>query len=137
MRSEHRIVRKDTTGNKALVWVHVQGRNEAWDCEVYGYCAFLYTMQGRHAETVFRQREKLFADALQGDLLDPPKPAQLTDGEIKTDDVQTSAQEAEVDEEETQAIEQQAVIDAMAQQQVKKWNTRSQPPRKKSFVNNW
>lgn len=137
MRSEHRIVRKDTTGNKALVWVHVQGRNEAWDCEVYGYGAFLYTMQGRHAETVFRQREKLFADALQGDLLDPPKPAQITDSEIKIDDVQTSAQATEVDEEETQAIEQQAVIDAMAQQQVKKWNTRTQPLRKKSFVNNW
>lgn len=83
MRSEHRVLRKDSTGTKVMMWVHVQGRNEAWDCEVLAYAAFLYTMQGRHTETVFRQREKLFAEARQGDLLDPVEPPKITDTEIQ------------------------------------------------------
>lgn len=78
MRSESRIQVKDNSGTKVLMWVHLTGRNEAWDCEVLGYAAYLYAMQGRHAETFFRQREKLYAVQLQGDLLDStsfPKPA--------------------------------------------------------------
>ena len=73
MRSEHRVLRKDSSGNKVMMWVHVTGRNEAWDCEVLAYAAHLYAMQGRHAETLYRQREKLYAIQAQGDLLDPDR----------------------------------------------------------------
>ena len=90
MRAEHRVLRKEGNGNKVMMWVHASGRNEAWDCEVLAYAAFLYTIQGRHAETVFRQREKLFAAELQGDLLDPRRTAQLPDTEIKTNSEETA-----------------------------------------------
>ena len=72
VRSERREWRKDGRGNKALWWVKGSERNEAWDCEVYCYAAFLYLMSGRHAETVFRNREKLFLSSLQMDILDIP-----------------------------------------------------------------
>lgn len=134
MRSEQRILRKDSTGNKTLMWIHVTGRNEAWDCEVYAYGAYLYTMQGRHAETVFRQRERLFAAVLQGDLLDAASSApQQPDGEIKTDDVQ-----APIDsDEEVALIEKQAAADAAVQLQVRQWNTPKQAFKKKSFAKSW
>lgn len=82
MRSEHRIMHKDTKGNKNMMWVHVTGRNEAWDCEVLAYAAYLYAMQGRHAETFFRQREQIYSHQVQGDLLDavnqaPPEPTPI------------------------------------------------------------
>ena len=84
MRAEQRVLRKDASGNKVMMWVHTTGRNEAWDCEVLAYAAYLYAIQGRHAETFFRQREKLFADQAQGDLLDPARqPAQ--EPQAKTD----------------------------------------------------
>jgi phage terminase large subunit GpA-like protein len=70
MRSERREWRRDTQGNKSLWWIKGSERNEAWDCEVYVYAAYLYSMQGQHAETVFRNREKLFGRARQLDLLD-------------------------------------------------------------------
>lgn len=72
MRNEHRILHKDKSGNKIMMWI-ATGRNEAWDCEVLAYAAHLYAMQGRHAETLFRQREKLYAQEVQGDLLDPAR----------------------------------------------------------------
>ena len=129
MRSEHRVLRKDNAGNKIMMWVHVQGRNEAWDCEVLAYAAFLYIMQGRHAETVFRQREKLFSIALQGDLLDPV--AHQVDGEIKTeeeppagDDVQTSAPATALPE----------VADAAALRTKVFQPKRTVMPRRKGFV---
>lgn len=91
MRSEQRILHKDNSGNKVMMWVHLSGRNEAWDCEVLGYAAYLYTIQGRHAETVFSQREKLYQDARQGDLLapqvTPPNPVVHTPAPEKTDEV--------------------------------------------------
>lgn len=69
MRSERREWRKDGQGHKALWWVKGSERNEAWDCEVYAYAAYLYAMSGRHAEIVFREREKLHASTRQMDLL--------------------------------------------------------------------
>lgn len=72
MRSEQRILQKPKAGTKVLMWVHTTGRNEAWDCEVMAYAAYLYAMQGRHSDSFFRQREKLFAEQLQGDLLEQP-----------------------------------------------------------------
>ncbi|MGL4576378.1 MAG: terminase gpA endonuclease subunit [Burkholderiaceae bacterium] len=71
MRSEHRQLVKDKNGNKVMLWQRTGAtRNEDWDCEVLAYGAYLYAMQGRHAEAVFKDRERLFAQARQGDLLD-------------------------------------------------------------------
>jgi phage terminase large subunit GpA-like protein len=88
LRSERRQWRRDTQGNKALWWVKGSERNEAWDCEVYVYAAFLYAMSGRHADTVWTAREKLFAFTRQLDLLDDGAPAP----------VQASASSAAADE---------------------------------------
>jgi len=81
MRSEQRVLVKDKTGTKVMMWVHQTGRNEAWDCEVLAYAAYLYTIQGRHAETLLRQREAIYSIQQQGDLLTQPAtqpPAQPT-----------------------------------------------------------
>jgi phage terminase large subunit GpA-like protein len=69
LRSERREWRRDVQGHKALWWVKGSERNEAWDCEVYAYAAYLYAMAGQHAETVFRNREKLFGAVRQLELL--------------------------------------------------------------------
>jgi phage terminase large subunit GpA-like protein len=69
LRAEKREWRRDHQGNKALWWVQGSARNEAWDCEVYNYAAYLYAMSGRNAETVWVAREKLFGKVLQLDLL--------------------------------------------------------------------
>lgn len=62
LRAERRVWRKDGSGGRVLWWECPSGaRNEAWDCEVYAYAAYLYTMSGQHAETVWRAREQLFA----------------------------------------------------------------------------
>lgn len=74
MRSERREWRRDTQGRKALWWVKGSERNEAWDCEVYAYAAFLYAMSGRHADAVWAGREKLYATTRQLDLLDDGAP---------------------------------------------------------------
>jgi phage terminase large subunit GpA-like protein len=83
MRSEKREWRRDLQGHKALWWVKGSERNEAWDCEVYAYAAFLYAMSGRHAEAVWAAREKLYGAVRQLELLDdgaanPAAPAQQT-----------------------------------------------------------
>lgn len=70
LRSERREWRRDMQGRKALWWVKGSERNEAWDCEVYAYAAYLYAMSGRHTETVFRERERLLGQRRQLDLLD-------------------------------------------------------------------
>lgn len=75
LRSERRQYRRDMQGNKALWWVKGAERNEAWDCEVYVYAAFLYAMSGRHAETVWAAREKLYGRTRQLELLDDGAPA--------------------------------------------------------------
>jgi phage terminase large subunit GpA-like protein len=89
MRSEKREWRRDQQGKKALWWVKGSERNEAWDCEVYAYGAYLYAMSGQHAETVFRAREKLFGKVEQMDLLDgavqTPAPAGEGDEAPQTD----------------------------------------------------
>jgi len=79
LRAERRVWRKDgKTGNRVLWWECPSGvRNEAWDCEVYGYAAYLYTMSGQHAETVWRAREQLFAPR-HPDLFDQPAIASPT-----------------------------------------------------------
>jgi len=77
LRSERREWRRDMQGHKALWWVKGKERNEAWDCEVYGYAAYLYAMAGQHAETVFRNREKLFGQVRQMELLDENLPARI------------------------------------------------------------
>lgn len=72
LRSERRYPRRDRRGRKFLVWDKVKDgeRNEAWDCECYAYAAFLYAMQGRHADAVWSAREKFFGAARQLELLD-------------------------------------------------------------------
>jgi phage terminase large subunit GpA-like protein len=67
--AEKREWRRDRTGKKALWWVKTSARNEAWDLLVYGYAAFLYAMAGRHAEVVWREREKIYGEVHQLDLL--------------------------------------------------------------------
>ena len=81
MRSERREWRKAEQGRKALWWVKTAERNEAWDCEVYIQAALLYAMSGRHAETVWNAREKLYGQQRQLDLLDDgaPRPAPVMD----------------------------------------------------------
>jgi phage terminase large subunit GpA-like protein len=74
MRSERREWRKAEQGRRALWWVKGSERNEAWDCEVYLYAALLYAMSGRHAETVWAAREKLYGQVRQLDLLDDGAP---------------------------------------------------------------
>lgn len=133
LRSERREWRRDTRGNKDLWWVKGAGRNEYWDCEVYLYAAFLYAMSGRHAESVWREREKLYAAAVQRELsLD----GALDDGA----DVQTpapgvaQAEEAERSEHGSQEIA--APVNR---------GTQSVPPprpspsrrRSRGFVNRW
>ncbi|MEY2892664.1 MAG: hypothetical protein RJA98_2572 [Pseudomonadota bacterium] len=80
MRSEKREWRRDNQGNKALWWIKGSERNEAWDCEVYSYAAFLHVMLGRHQEAVWAAREKLFGSVQQLDLLTavPALPAQTS-----------------------------------------------------------
>jgi phage terminase large subunit GpA-like protein len=70
LRGERREWRKNKQGDKALWWVKGAERNEAWDCEVYAYVAFLYAVSGQHPETVWRQREKLFGTVQQLPLLE-------------------------------------------------------------------
>lgn len=68
--AERRELRRDKNGNKAFWWVKTAARNEGWDLLVYGWAAFLYAMQGRHAEKIWRDREALYgATATQMDLL--------------------------------------------------------------------
>jgi phage terminase large subunit GpA-like protein len=80
LRSERREWRRDMQGHKSLWWVKGNERNEAWDCEVYNFAAYLYAMAGQHAETVFVNREKLFGKTRQleliGDAAEPDQPQQ-------------------------------------------------------------
>lgn len=121
LRSETRTWRRDTQGNKALWWIKGSERNEAWDCEVYNYAAFLYAMAGQHAETVFSAREKLFGKVRQLELLDDGSPAP-----------QTSAPQPDGEIVEPDAAETEAVRAAVPSRNYT-------PPRKKrgGFVNRW
>jgi phage terminase large subunit GpA-like protein len=118
LRSEKREWRRDTQGHKALWWVKGTERNEAWDCEVYLYAAYLYAMSGQHAETVFRNREKLFGKVRQLELLDDGAPVQTP---AQADDAEIVEPEAE----EAEAI--RAPVPAR----------RPSPPKRRGFVNRW
>lgn len=102
MRSERREWKKDTRGNKALVWVKGDGVHEAWDCEVYGYAAYLYLMAGRHAETVFRNRERLLASTVQPDMFEAPPVGPPTTPEQPDQDVHDQDGQGDQDEHEEQ-----------------------------------
>jgi phage terminase large subunit GpA-like protein len=131
LRAENRVWERDRRNTKRLVWKGTQ-RNEAWDCEVYNYAAFLYAMSGRHAETVFRERERLFGSARQLDLLDAPA-AEHTDS-LATEpadetpasaDAQTSQQDIAAEDERIRAP--MAMVKRRAQRL----------PRRGGFVPGW
>jgi phage terminase large subunit GpA-like protein len=84
VRAEKREWRKDTQGRKALWWVKSAARNEAWDCEVYLYAAYLYAMSGRHADAVWAAREKVYGRVQQLDLLDQPDTDQAATADSAT-----------------------------------------------------
>lgn len=133
LRSERREWRKDSKGHKELWWVAGSDpRNEAWDCEVYLYAALLYAMSGRHAEIVYREREKLFGAVRQLDLLDAgaaqaPALQSGTDGPaVAVDQVDAS------DDAETEPA-QEVTRPPIAQQN----RRRRTPPRRGGFVSNW
>lgn len=105
LRSERREWRRDMQGHKALWWVKGTERNEAWDCEVYAYAAYLYAMSGRHAETVFRERERLYGERRQLELLDdgapvpPQEPTSSQEDLAKAHAIETSGHAADAEAE--------------------------------------
>lgn len=131
MRSENRVLTKQKKdGKKLMVWQHTTNeRNEDWDCEVLAYAAYLYAMQGRHAESVFKDRERVFAMARQGDLLDAAVAEAPT-----AETVQTSAQKPP-------ASEPKKDSDALVQQSLKDFaRVQELPPMKRprrGFVNRY
>lgn len=76
LRAERRIGMRNKRGERELWWVKGSERNEAWDCEVYAYAAYLYVMHGRHPEQVWRQRERVYA---------PPSPDLFDRGEAASE----------------------------------------------------
>jgi phage terminase large subunit GpA-like protein len=79
LRAEETRWQRDTKGRRELWWLNPKGaRNEAWDLETYAYATFLYCLQGRLAENVWRDREKLFGRARQLELLDDGAPAPVS-----------------------------------------------------------
>lgn len=120
LRREKREWRRDSKGRKELWWINAPG-NEPWDLEVYNYAAFLFCMQGQHAETVWRAREKLFGKVRQLDLLDDGAPAP-----------QTSAQQPGAELLEHEATEQEAV-----RAQLPSRNYKPPRPKRGGFVNRW
>lgn len=126
LRSERREWRRDMQGNKALWWIKGSERNEAWDCEVYCYAAYLFSMSGRHAEAVFREREKLFGSTRQLDLLSTE--LNLNDGPA----VQTSEPAEVIDPIETEAEQIRAPI---AGHPLK--TTKPPKPQRRGFVQRW
>lgn len=131
LRAERREWRRDARGNKALWWVKTSERNEAWDCEVYSYAAFLYSMSGRHAEAVFREREKLFGSARQLDLLTAELP--LADGPAPAA-VQTSGPTEIVEPEEAEA---EAIRSPIGGHPMKAKPPKPPKPPRRGFVNRW
>lgn len=82
LRAEQTRWQRDSKGRKELWWVNLKGaRNEAWDLETYNYACLLYCVQGRHAENVWRDRERLYGPVRQLELLDDgaPRPVQTAE----------------------------------------------------------
>lgn len=128
LRAERREWRKDSKGRKELWWINAAG-NEAWDLEVYNYAAFLFCMQGQHAETVWRAREKLFGRVQQLDLLDDgavPPPADATTAQPA--ELQAPATPADPDE---PPAANQPALQALMQQR------RPMPARARGFARRW
>lgn len=132
LRVEKREWRRDSKGHKQLWWINAPG-NEPWDLEVYNYACFLFCMQGQHAETVWRAREKLFGRVRQLDLLDGEPPAGVQTSEPATADAPPTAEGAEpiVDPD----AEADEVIRAPLPTQSRQKPAR--PRRAGGFVNNW
>ena len=144
LRAETREWRRDTRGHKELWWVHRGGQNEAWDCEVYNYAAYLYAMSGRHAETVFREREKLFGRVLQRELLDdaaqilvqspaPTPPPGDAPGLTEQDTEQSTEHVPDIVDDDD---DDQAELDAQ-RAPLPSHRRRTAPPRRGGFVNRW
>lgn len=133
MRSERREWRRDQQGHKALWWIKGTSRNEAWDCEVYVYAAFLYAMSGRHADAVWAAREKVYGQVRQLELLDDgaAPPASTA---AQTPALDDGASEADPGEQAT-LVEplggQPAAVLPRRQKQV------SAPKPKRGWVNRW
>lgn len=69
LRVEKREWRRDNKGRKELWWINASG-NEPWDLEVYNYAAYLFCMQGKHADSFWALREKIYGRNTQLALLD-------------------------------------------------------------------
>lgn len=135
LRAERREWRKDKHGNKSLWWVKGAERNEAFDCEVYVYVAFLYAVSGQHIESVWRMREKLFGTVQQ---------LPLIDGEaisVQASAPPTDAGEGavELQDDEPQATQAQAQPElALPRMPVSAPRVKPpRPPRRGGFVNGW
>lgn len=135
LRAETRKWLRDTRGRKELWWVNEKGaRNEAWDLEVYNYAGYLFLMTGRHAETVFAAREKLYGRVRQLDLLDDGAPAPVqtpAPAADQNDDTADQAGPAEIVS--ASAAETEAIRVPVPSPKFNK------PPRPKrgGFVNRW
>ena len=142
LRSEKREWRRDKTGNKALWWVQGSERNEAWDCEVYVYAAFLYALSGHHHDNFWRVRERLLMPA-NPDLFD-----QVTQqaGAVALDESQASAEgrtgaqaPAETEQEQQAAPADVGsdveVVDPVARHAMKRKALAR--PRRRGFVQSW
>lgn len=135
LRAEKRKWQSDSRGRKELWWVNEKGaRNEAWDLEVYNYAGYLFLMTGRHSETVFLMREKLFARTRQLDLLDDgapvPAAASQTSAPPAEEEPQADGAPAIVADEETRAEEIRAPVPTQKH--------KPSPRQKRSgFVNRW
>lgn len=147
MRSEQRVPVKDKKGNTLRIWVHTSNiRNEFLDCEVLAYAAHLYTMQGRHAESVMRAREKLYAPQLQGDLLDqatapqtpPAPPTAQADSSTDADaDADNATATAPTDTDTDNAPETPETFPPRPRPSPQPQRKATRPPRRGGFVQNW
>lgn len=100
LRAEQRKWMRDAKGRKELWWVNPNGaRNEAWDCEVYNYAGFLFAMSGRHAENVWRERERIYGTVRQLDLLDDgaPRPPQASAPDAPANEEETDPPDLELE----------------------------------------
>ena len=98
LRAEETRWLRDSKGRKELWFLNPKGaRNEAWDLEVYNYAAFLYCMQGRHADNVWRDRERVYGATRQLDLLDDGAPAPVSQTPAERVDAQAELIAADSD----------------------------------------
>lgn len=138
MRSEKREWRRDKRGNKALWWVEGVGRNEAWDCEVYAYAAFLYATAGRHIEQFWRVREKLLVASRIADLFEQAEGLQEAEQEQDGAAVNVSHLIEVADEpQEIEEVEQDAAAVAPVQALAQRPRARAIVKQRRGFVQRW